>query len=68
YATRGDSGSVVWDKEGRLVGLFFTRQTPQGCSANALVYITPIHDVLEDMIKFCKGAIKEIRLAPPPGS
>ncbi|GAB1312080.1 hypothetical protein MFIFM68171_02290 [Madurella fahalii] len=67
FATHGDSGSVVWDKEGRVVGLLFTGQTPQGTAANTLAYVTPIHDVLEDIMKFSKGAIKEIRLAPPPG-
>ncbi|KAK3364745.1 hypothetical protein B0T24DRAFT_638557 [Lasiosphaeria ovina] len=68
FATYGDSGSVVWDKEGRIVGLLFTGQTPQGTSSQTLSYITPIHDVFEDIMKFSNGEIKEIRLAPPPGN
>ncbi|KAK0705449.1 hypothetical protein B0H67DRAFT_499264, partial [Lasiosphaeris hirsuta] len=68
FATHGDSGSVVWDKEGRVVGLLFTGQAPQGSAASTLAYVTPIHDVLEDIMKFSQGAIKEIRLAPPPGN
>ncbi|KAK3362336.1 hypothetical protein B0T25DRAFT_467549 [Lasiosphaeria hispida] len=62
FATKGDSGSVVWDKEGRAVGLLFTGQVPQGAEKETLVYVTPIHNVFEDIKRFSGGGIKEIRI------
>ncbi|KAK0715993.1 hypothetical protein B0H67DRAFT_554408 [Lasiosphaeris hirsuta] len=62
FATKGDSGSVVWDEEGRAVGLLFRGQTAQQV-IETIVYVTPIHDVFEDIKKFSQGAITEIRIA-----
>ncbi|KAK3345842.1 hypothetical protein B0T25DRAFT_611784 [Lasiosphaeria hispida] len=61
---KGDSGSVVWDEEGRVAGLLFRGQIPQAAD-KTLVYVTPIHDVFEDIKKLSGGAIKEIRIAEP---
>jgi hypothetical protein len=67
FALLGDSGSVVWDKEGRAAGLLYRGQRPQK-TGQTFHYVTPIHDVFEDIKKFSGGAIKEIRIAEPaPG-
>ncbi|KAK3364727.1 hypothetical protein B0T24DRAFT_683361 [Lasiosphaeria ovina] len=62
FSTRGDSGSVVWDKEGRAVGLLFRGQKLQAVVEETLTYITPIHDVFADIMAFSGGGIKEIRI------
>ena len=61
----GDSGSVVFDREGRAVGLLFTGQTPQQCPPDGYCLVTPIEDVLEDIKAFSKGQITDIRIADP---
>lgn len=63
FSAAGDSGSVVWDKKGRAVGLVFRGQKPTGVLATRLTYVTPIHDVLEDIKAFSNGGITDIRIA-----
>lgn len=68
FGTKGDSGSVVWDRKGQAVGLLFTGQKPQGAK-QTLTYVMAIEDLFMDIIKFSKGEIKEIRIADPtPGN
>ncbi len=62
-ADMGDSGSVVWDKEGRPVGLLFRGQSPQQTDKGVIAYVTPIEDVLADIKAFSGGRIHEIRIA-----
>lgn len=62
FATKGDSGSVVWDEQGRAVGLLFRGRVVQQTD-RIVAYITPINDVFEDIMKFSQGSIKEIRIA-----
>jgi len=62
-ATLGDSGSVVWDKEGQAVGLLFRGQQPQQTQGHPLAYVTPIEDVFADIKEFSNGKIHEIRIA-----
>ncbi|KAK4152571.1 hypothetical protein C8A00DRAFT_44382 [Chaetomidium leptoderma] len=63
FATIGDSGSVVWNKEGQAVGLLLRGQKPQQSGDTSLVYVTPIEDVFADIKAFSKGEITEIRIA-----
>ncbi|KAK1760432.1 hypothetical protein QBC47DRAFT_396428 [Echria macrotheca] len=59
---QGDSGSVIWDEEGRLAGLLYRGLKPHRAE-NSLIYITPIHDVFKDIVDFSEGYIKSVRLA-----
>lgn len=61
-AKNGDSGSVVFDREGRAVGLLFRGHRAQNAS-NTYCYITPIEDIFYDIKDFSKGSITEIRIA-----
>ncbi|KAK3350196.1 hypothetical protein B0T25DRAFT_550012 [Lasiosphaeria hispida] len=62
FAKKGDSGSVVFDTEGRAVGLLFRGQMVQQV-VDSHAYITPIEDVFEDIKDFAKGQITDIRIA-----
>lgn len=62
-ATLGDSGSVVWNKESRAVGLLFRGQNPRQLEKEVLSYVIPIEDVFADIKAFSNGGIKEIRIA-----
>ena len=62
FADRGDSGSVVFDKEGNLIGLLFTGQRPQNHS-KGYTLVTPIEDIINDLKKLSKDKIAEIRVA-----
>ncbi|KAG7292834.1 hypothetical protein NEMBOFW57_002879 [Staphylotrichum longicolle] len=61
-AKNGDSGSVVFDREGRAVGLLFRGHRAQNAN-NTYCYITPIEDIFNDIKDFSKGSITEIRIA-----
>ncbi|KAK3358076.1 hypothetical protein B0T25DRAFT_451417 [Lasiosphaeria hispida] len=61
-AKEGDSGSVVFDDEGRAVGLLFGGQMVQN-AACSYAYVTPIEDVFADIRLFSNGQITEIRIA-----
>ncbi|KAK1761920.1 hypothetical protein QBC33DRAFT_614651 [Phialemonium atrogriseum] len=62
FGDHGDSGSVVYDAEGQVLGLLFTGLSPQQTNAGH-TFVTPIEDVFEDVIKFSKGGITDIRIA-----
>lgn len=62
FVNKGDSGSVVWDREGHLAGLLFSGQAPHQ-AGKTLMYVTPIHDVFEDIKAFSQGNISDIRVA-----
>lgn len=55
-ATAGDSGAVVYNDEGKVVGLIFRGLTPQqyakGSKTFPYTYVTPIEDVLADIMAF----------------
>jgi hypothetical protein len=59
---RGDPGSVVFDEEGRALGLLSRGHRPQQ-AVNQCLYITPIEDIFDDIKKFSKGGITDIRIA-----
>lgn len=61
-ADNGDSGSVVYDKEGKAVGLLFRGHKSHNV-VNQHAYITPIEDIFEDIKKFSSGQVTDIRIA-----
>ncbi|KAH6631482.1 hypothetical protein F5144DRAFT_612140 [Chaetomium tenue] len=63
FSSPGDSGSVVWDQNGRAVGLLFRGQTPQQADKGSLIYVTPLEDVIADIKQRSGGKIKDIRIA-----
>lgn len=62
-ANKGDSGSVVFNKYGHIVGLLFTGQTPTNASKTGHALITPIEDVLDDIKLSFDGEIIDIRFS-----
>ncbi|KAK3364269.1 hypothetical protein B0T25DRAFT_493064 [Lasiosphaeria hispida] len=61
-AKKGDSGSVVFDTEGRAVGLLFRGHMAQQATSS-YAYITPIEDVFADIKAFSNSQITDIRIA-----
>ncbi|KAK4155595.1 hypothetical protein C8A00DRAFT_31542 [Chaetomidium leptoderma] len=61
----GDSGAVVFDEEGRALGLLFTGQSPNQCPPYGINFVIPIEDVFEDIKAFSKGKITGVRIANP---
>jgi hypothetical protein len=64
FGNRGDSGSVVWDEDGGVMGLLFTGQQPHGCN-HGYSLVTPIEDVFESIKKTSRGNILDIRVLEP---
>lgn len=60
FARWGDSGSVVWNRNGYAVGLLFRGQAPNQ-SKGWFAYVTPIEDVFESIKAKSGGKIEEIR-------
>ncbi|KAH6856011.1 hypothetical protein B0I37DRAFT_442755 [Chaetomium sp. MPI-CAGE-AT-0009] len=61
FGNRGDSGSVVWDENGGVMGLLFTGQQPQG-SKQGYCLVTPIEDVFDSIKEMSEGKILDIRI------
>jgi hypothetical protein len=61
FGDRGDSGAVVWDKEGRVIGMLFTGQQPHG-TEDGYSLVTPIEDIFEDIKDMLGGNIIDIRI------
>ena len=63
-ARPSDSGAWVWNEDSQLVGMVFGGVNPtSGEPRDLLTYVTPIHDVFEDIKDFSGGLIVEIRVA-----
>ncbi|KAK3934935.1 hypothetical protein QBC46DRAFT_398578 [Diplogelasinospora grovesii] len=62
FGNRGDSGSIVWDDEGRAMGLLFTGQTPHQTEERYCL-VTPIEDVFKSIKEMSGGNIEDIRIA-----
>jgi len=62
FADCGDSGAVVFNAFGQLIGLAFTGQSPQGAN-KGYTLVTPIEDVFEDIKAMSKGEIVDVRVA-----
>ncbi|KAF5702036.1 hypothetical protein FMUND_13654 [Fusarium mundagurra] len=68
FSGPGDSGAVVFDDKGCIVGLLFRGQVPNkaGAGGTGVTFVTPIEDVFSDIKKFTKGTkfeITDIRVA-----
>ncbi|KAK0717295.1 hypothetical protein B0T26DRAFT_829066 [Lasiosphaeria miniovina] len=61
FGNRGDSGAVVFDKLGRVMGLVFTGERPHQCDAGYIM-VTPIEDVFADIKEFSRGQVEDIRI------
>ncbi|KAH6958241.1 hypothetical protein DER45DRAFT_214387 [Fusarium avenaceum] len=66
FCAHGDSGSIVFDKNGGVVGLFFRGHKINKSFDDGWGMITPIEHVFEDIKKFSNGAITAIRVARDP--
>ncbi|CAM1503672.1 Fc.00g012630.m01.CDS01 [Cosmosporella sp. VM-42] len=64
FASRGDSGAVVWDASGQIFVLLMGGQTPQQTNGGYCL-VTPIENVFRDIKSVSKGAITNIRVATP---
>ncbi|KAK4455299.1 hypothetical protein QBC34DRAFT_432654 [Podospora aff. communis PSN243] len=62
-AKSGDSGSVVFDKDGAAVGLVFRGPHVAQKASSSWAYVTPIEDIFADIKAFSKGGITDIRIA-----
>ncbi|KAM0243127.1 hypothetical protein ACHAP5_006917 [Fusarium lateritium] len=62
FAGPGDSGSVVFDDFGGVIGLLFGGLRPNN-SARECVYVTPIEHVFKHIKESSKGKITNIRVA-----
>jgi hypothetical protein len=63
FANHGDSGAVVYNSQGSVLGLLFAGQKPQQYHPEAFSYITRIEDVFKDIIDSSGGDITDIRIA-----
>lgn len=55
FSSKGDSGSLVWDTEGHIVGLLWG-----GGDTSFVSYATPIETVLEDIKEKCGAETVEM--------
>jgi hypothetical protein len=62
FPNHGDSGSVVFDDKGCIVGLLFRGQVlnQAALGGTGVTYVTPIEDVFLDIKKFTRGTECEI--------
>ncbi|KAM7193056.1 hypothetical protein V8F20_008572 [Naviculisporaceae sp. PSN 640] len=63
FADKGDSGAVVWDRNGCVMGLLFRGQVPNQ-TRSGCAYVTPIEHVFGKIKKMDKN-IKDIKVLPP---
>ncbi|KAM0562359.1 hypothetical protein ACHAPJ_002048 [Fusarium lateritium] len=61
FSLPGDSGSVVFDHKGGVVGLLFSGQTPNNTRLG-YSFVTPIEHVFDDIKAWSKGEITDIRV------
>ncbi|KAJ4265050.1 hypothetical protein NW762_005294 [Fusarium torreyae] len=61
FSLPGDSGSVVFDHKGGIVGLLFSGQTPNNVRLGYSL-VTPIEHVFDDIKRWSKGQITDIRV------
>jgi hypothetical protein len=63
FGNHGDSGAVVYDSQGAVLGLLFAGQRPQQSFPEGIIYVTRIWDVFKDIIDFSEWNITDIRIA-----
>ena len=64
FSKDGDSGAVVYDESGNVLGLLYTGQTPKEAGSRGYAIITPIEDILADIKAVSNGVITDIRVSP----
>ena len=62
HNVHGDSGSVVFNEEGRAVGLLLRGQKAHS-TINRWAYVTPMEDIFADIKEFFQGQATDIRIA-----
>jgi hypothetical protein len=62
FSNRGDSGAIVWDSNGRALGLLFTGQQPQQ-TTDGYSLVIPVEDVFDSIKEMTKGKITDVRIA-----
>ncbi|KAJ4255021.1 hypothetical protein NW762_009825 [Fusarium torreyae] len=62
FAKAGDAGSVVFNRQGEVVGLLTAGQRPLN-NRTGYAFVTPIEDVLNDIMKRSNAYITEVRIA-----
>ncbi|EXM05334.1 hypothetical protein NOF04DRAFT_16818 [Fusarium oxysporum II5] len=63
FCSHGDSGSVVFDSDGGIVGLFFRGHKHNGSFDDGYGYATPIELVFQDIKDFSEQGVTDIRIA-----
>lgn len=61
-ALKGDSGAVVYNNRGAVVGLVFSGQKPHNAQ-QSYMYVTPIQEIFDDIKRLSNGKIADIRVA-----
>lgn len=63
FAAMGDSGAVVFDDDGRALGIIFSGLSPQLCEyGGGFGFMTPIDEVFADIKKLSNGEITDVRI------
>ncbi|KAF5624764.1 hypothetical protein F25303_11479 [Fusarium sp. NRRL 25303] len=65
FCAPGDSGSVVFDEEGGIVGLMIGGHKNNNSDNHGYGYVTPIEYVFKDIKDLLKGRVVDIRIAKP---
>ncbi|CCT75285.1 uncharacterized protein FFB20_07151 [Fusarium fujikuroi] len=65
FCAPGDSGSVVFDEEGGIVGLMIGGHKNNNSDNHGYGYVTPIEYVFKDIKDLLKGHVVDIRIAKP---
>ena len=63
FGNHGDSGAVVYNSQGEVLGQLFAGQKPQQTYPEGLAYVTRIEDLFKDIKDFSEGQITGIRIA-----
>lgn len=67
FAEQGDSGAVVFDSKGQVMGIVLSGHTPQQARPGAYALVTPIEDVFRH-IRLSGNKVKNVRVACVEGA
>ncbi|KAK0641354.1 hypothetical protein B0T16DRAFT_419697 [Cercophora newfieldiana] len=64
FSRTGDSGSLVWNSVGQVVGVLFRGCNPQQVNGKkpGISFVTPIEDIFKSIKEVSNGEIEDIRL------
>ncbi|KAM4066597.1 hypothetical protein HRG_000678 [Hirsutella rhossiliensis] len=63
FATPGDSGAVVFNEHGQVVGVVFSGGNPQQTAKGSYALVTPIEDVFRHIKDLSQNRIRDVRIA-----